>query len=565
MRAFIALFLLVVGLAVPAPAVAQSGFSGSLFRNGPPPWAVEAPGSAGARYGLGLDVFFEQQESLRITFNEQRIASGEQSETVRTDPGLLNRKFNLRWDLNGTGIQPAIALPLPRTLGIYPTLVIQAAVADIGIDFRDRNRPEDSSSLKGRGPLFGTGLDLTRPLCRSCSWFAGAGYFFQKISGVTVDRSPVFRPEGFDVLEDRVRLDRDVHAVSTRVGYGFPGSRVISYVGALHRWNDVKIDDRLRYRDSFQTETSLASRTRLESEVTLAVAGVEARLGSRLFGRLEASVGGGDRGGMVRVVYLPGGAAPVTPPPPEPEQPSREETARIAGRLQEIRREFAGAVESLGDVVALETLLELLNRFEKEVLGTLPYPEYAAMRDLVNLHFQQARDRLKQGSPAGRMPSPFHAVPATFNPHLSSRIEPAALILAEVRTKTEASRIFGPLLDFVDLMWKRFNTSDIVVNPCVKTNPVQGARIDLHPLSYKGDTVTTNKHKKLRRGYYAYHASKKGYAEIECPKGRMENCLDLLTPDRPIIVCTLSRSQNDREALCTADEETDGQRECESP
>ena len=259
MRAFLAL---VGGLALASPVAPQTGFWSHLF--GPvadsyPPWAVEAPSGAGARYGLGLDVFSEHQESLKITFNEQRILSGEDSETVRTDPGLLNRKFNLRWDLTGAGVKPAVALPLPRTLGIYPTLVFQAAVVDVGLDFHDRNRSQDSSSLDGRGPLFGTGFDLTRSLCRSCPWFAGASYFFQKIPSVTVDRSPAFRPDRFEILEDRVQLERDVHAVATRVGYGFSGNRAVSYVGALHRWNDVRIDDRLRYRDPFQMETSLVS------------------------------------------------------------------------------------------------------------------------------------------------------------------------------------------------------------------------------------------------------------------------------------------------------------------
>ena len=86
MRAFLAL---VAALTVASPVAAQTGFWSNLF--GPvadshPPWAVEAPSGAGARYGLGLDVFSEHQESLEITFNEQRIQSGEEGGTVRTDP-----------------------------------------------------------------------------------------------------------------------------------------------------------------------------------------------------------------------------------------------------------------------------------------------------------------------------------------------------------------------------------------------------------------------------------------------------------------------------------------------
>jgi hypothetical protein len=45
--------------------LAKSGRGGFLSRlfgrvsDPTPPWAVEAPGAAGARFGLGLDLFFE--------------------------------------------------------------------------------------------------------------------------------------------------------------------------------------------------------------------------------------------------------------------------------------------------------------------------------------------------------------------------------------------------------------------------------------------------------------------------------------------------------------------------
>jgi len=549
----------VAALAAASPVAAQTGFWSNLF--GPvadshPPWAVEAPSGAGARYGLGLDVFSEHQESLEITFNEQRIQSGEDGETVQTDPGLLNRKFNLRWDLTGTGIQPAVALPLPRTLGIYPTLVFQAAVADVRLDFHDRNRSQDSSSLNGRGPLFGTGLDLTRSLCRSCPWFAGASYFYQKIPSVTADRSPAFGVNGFAVLEDRVRLERDVQAISTRVGYGFSGNRAVSYVGVLHRWNDVKIDDHLRYRDPFETETALTTRTRLASEVTLALAGVEARLGPRLFGRLEASVGGGDRGGLFRVVYLTGGRR-EEPPSRRPEQPSQAETARISGRLQEIRTELGSTAESVGEAASLSGILEILDRFEKEVLEALPYPRYAALRDLVSLRFKQARKRLEQESPLTRLPSPPRVLPAAFH----------ALAQPPPRGKPEASSVFASLVEFVGVVWKRFNEGDVVIDPCVRTEPDQEATVDLYPLSYKEgvERILSNDHLPLSRGLYAYRVIKKGYGPLECPGGRTEECrLNLLDRDRPLIRCRLSLSKEDPEASCYVTDEPAGSWECKS-
>ncbi|HEY0512570.1 MAG TPA: hypothetical protein VGH73_11735 [Thermoanaerobaculia bacterium] len=575
-RSCAALGLLVVGLASPALAAGAGGGAWSrLFgwvSDSKPPWAVEAPGGAGERYGLGLDLFFEHQESLRITFMEQRLQTldlqtgRDVGEIIRTDPGLLNRKFDLRWDLKGVGAQPAVALPLPRTLGIYPTLVLQAAGADVSLDFHDRNRPGDSSSLSGRGPLFGAGLDLTTSLCRSCPWFAGASYFFQKLPSLTVDRSPAFGPQGFAVLEDKVRLGRDVHEVSTRAGYGFPGNRALSYLGVRHRWTDLDINDHLRTRDPFGVfEMSLDSRTRLKSEVTLALAGVEARLGPGLFGRLETSVGGGDRGALLRVVYLP--SHPGSPSGNPPERPTPAETARIAARIREIRTEFAAVEESLPEAVALTTLLALLDRLEREVLAALPYPEYAALRDLVTYRFQQAQVRLRQGTAQGRMSLPSRAVQAAFNPRPTSRIDPAAGSSERSLRKSEASGAFGPILDLLDLMWKRFNDNDVRVNPCVKTEPALEAAVELYPLSYRdgGGRILSNDQLPLSRGLYAYSVIKRGYEPIECPADRSEGCrLNLLTLDRPLIRCKLSLSKKDPEASCFVTDEPPGRWECKS-
>ncbi|HYX23965.1 MAG TPA: hypothetical protein VFC23_07410 [Thermoanaerobaculia bacterium] len=449
-------------LASPAVAAAETGEGGSwwsrLFAHisdAQPPWAVEAPGAAGARYGLGLDHFSERQESLQITFMEQSIRTrdlptgAEVGEVERTDPGLLNRKFKFRSELKGVG--PAVTLRLPSTLGLYPTLVLQAAAADVSLDFLDRNRPQDSSSLGGRGPLFGAGLDLTRSLCRSCPWFAGASYFFQRLPSLTVDRSPHFALPGFDVLDDEVRLGRDIQEASTRVGYGFPGSRVVSYLGVRHRWNDVKIDDRLQYRDPFQqVETTLASRTQLKSEVTLALAGIEARLGPRLFGRLETSVGGGDRGVLLRMVYL------GPPPPPRPddnanakvEKRGKEIAEEIAPSLSEIEASFLAGWKSLkvlegpdGQPAYLSRELEdLLKKTERDIFRVLGrFPELEALRDWVHDEFNTVRVDL--GLTAGitvarRAARPGHAAFAILIPRLAFSPPPNRFQLAQTTEKT---------------------------------------------------------------------------------------------------------------------------------
>jgi len=530
-----------------------------------PPWAVEAPGAAGSRYGLGLDLFFEHQESLRISFAEQTIQTRdlltgrEEVEVLRTDPGLLNRKFDILWDLAGAGIQPAVALPLPRTLGLYPTLVLQAASADVSLDFHDRNRPGDTSSLEGRGPLFGTGLDLTRSLCRSCPWFAGASYRFQRLPSLTVDRSPSFGPQDFEILKDEVRLSRDAQEVSARVGYGFSGNRVVSYLGVSRLKNDVEIEDHLRYLDPFgEVETDLLSRTRLESEVTLALAGVEARLGPRLFSRMETSVGERDWGVLFRVVYFPSRATTG------PDFPS------IAAQLRAIRKELVESVNDLPEIVELAVVNALLDRIERKLLAVLPFPELAALQDSVREQFRKAREVLaRETAGASSVHSRPRAVPAALRTGWFMSPETATARLApQLRRKPEVSGGFDSIVAFIDLLIKRFENDDVRINLCVRTEPAQGARVVLYPLSYPegGDRIRSNDKVPLRRGLYAYRVALSNYGLLQCPEKNSDECrLDLLSRDRPFVRCMLSKSQTSPEGSCTVTDEPPGRWECKSP
>jgi hypothetical protein len=329
-------------------------------------------------------------------------------------------------------------------LGIYPTLVFQAAAADVSLDFGDRNRPEDSSSLDGRGRLFATGLDLTRSLCGSCPWFAGASYHFQRLPDLNADRSPPFNPPGFEILEDEVQLSRDVHEASTRIGYGFSGNRVVSYLGASHRWTDVEIEDHLRYRDPFQTvETALDSRTRLESEVTLALAGVEARLGSRLFSRLETSVGEGDWGVLFRVVYT--GRSEEPPRPQNVRQRAREIEKKIAPDLARIEAAFLIGWKSLkvvegpdGQPAYLSTELEeFLKKTEEDILNALDkFPEFEALRDWVRARFNAARSELGLPTSDAAPVAPGYAAVAVIASSASLSLPVSRVRLAQADKKT---------------------------------------------------------------------------------------------------------------------------------
>lgn len=534
-----------------------------------PSWAVEAPGAAGARFGLGLDVFFEHQESLKISFLEQTVRTrdlltgGEETGVMRTDPGLLNRKFDLQLDLAGVGIQSAIALPsvgLPRDLRLYPTLVFQAASADVSLDFHDGTRAEDSSSLDGQGPLFGTGLDLATSLCRNCPWFTGASYRFQRLPSLTVDRSPPFGPAGFNVLEDEVRLGREVQEASARAGYSFSGNQVVSYLGVSHRWTDVEIEDHLRYRDPFgEVETTLDSLTRLDSETTLALAGVEARLGPRLFSRMETSVGDGDWGVLFRVSYL------LTK---EPERLTENQSTEIAAQIGKIRTEYVQALNALPETVELAVVYTLLDRIEKKLLAILPFPEFAAMHDSVRYEFRKIRERLAQGNAVDttrRSPPLF--VPAVLRTDWSMPAEPTALRLApESRKNSQVSSRTDSLLNFIDLIWKVFSTSDIEVHLCVTTAPAKGAIVELWPLSFPGggDSVTSNDRTYFYRGLYAYRTRLSEYEPLKCPFENSDECrLDLLKRDHPLVECTLNK-KGATVGACTVTDEPPGRLDCKT-
>ncbi|HKH49735.1 MAG TPA: hypothetical protein VKM72_34190 [Thermoanaerobaculia bacterium] len=306
----IVLFLLHWSLGSPA-AEAQEAEALFRFFRAIPPWTVEAPGVARARFGLGLDVFFERQESLRIASQEKTlrlrdVPSGrEETELLREDPRLLNRKFDILLELEGGGSELSVPLPDVPILGLSPSLVFQAAAADVHLDFLDRNRAADSTSYDGRGSLFGTGLDLTASLCRSCPWFAGASYRFQKIPSHDIDRSPAFSAPRFEILEDETRLGREVHEISARAGYSLPGNRIASYIGVRRRSTTVQIDDELRYRDPFGiTETHISTRSKLDSDTTLALAGLEAHLAGPFYARIDTALGEGDRVVWANLMYL---------------------------------------------------------------------------------------------------------------------------------------------------------------------------------------------------------------------------------------------------------------------
>lgn len=279
----------------------------------PPPWAVESPAAAGdgARFGLGLDSFFEKQKSLRIR-SQQSVTLLQGPDglplpmIVNGDAELLNRKFDLEWELRGAGVQVPLALScfrLTDLVRVFPTVTFEASMADITLNILDKPEPGFSTSLQGRGPLFGTNIGVTATL--GGAWFAGTTYHYRSLPSLAVDRSPGFAAPGFEVLHDEVRLSQEIHEVSTKAGYVTADGKTAYYTGVRARQTDVEIEDELRLRDGiFGRETELNSRSKLGSEVVQAVVGVDRHLRGPLFARTEATFGDQDYGVMVTIAYV---------------------------------------------------------------------------------------------------------------------------------------------------------------------------------------------------------------------------------------------------------------------
>lgn len=276
----------------------------------PAPWAVENPGGAGARLGLGLGYLVERQDGLRFTFSQtivtlHDLAQGTDSTTVlQGDPELNNRKFDYQGELSLPTVRIPIALPTERW-GFYSAAILEAAWADLTFEFVDQAQPELSTALEGDGLAFGLGLELAAPFCRTCRWFAGGGYRFRTLSRLEVERAPLFNMPNFEVLSDEVTASRETHELFARLGYGSFGDRVAPYFGIRGRWTEVEVKDELRLASAiFGQETTLSSRSEYESDTLSGVVGVDVHFAGSFFGRAEASFSNDDRAAFFKITYV---------------------------------------------------------------------------------------------------------------------------------------------------------------------------------------------------------------------------------------------------------------------
>lgn len=415
--------------------------------------SLALPVAAESRFGLGLDLLFEHQESLEVSafrgtiLTRDLLNGGEQSAEQPGDPALLNRKFDLVWELEGTGVE--LPIELPGRWGLDPKIVLQAGVADVSLDFIGLRDRRDDAVLSGRGPLFGAELEVEGSLFGGSPLSWSGTLRWQQLPSLTVDRSPAFRPEGFEVtadgvelsqqgfevMGDEVRLSQEVQELTARVGYSVASGRTKTYLGIRHRRTNLTIEDELGYVDPLgEIETRLASRTELKSGVTLAVAGVESSLGDRLHGRVETAVGAGDLIVVGRVVYLwprEGRQEEGETDDVEQERRARAIADALAPRLGTIKAEFLAERRGLtlaegreGDSVYLAREVDaLLTRTEEKLLAALDaFPELEALMDWVRDQFDAAWKELASAHTTA-LTAP---IPAQVT-HAALALRPAAL------------------------------------------------------------------------------------------------------------------------------------------
>jgi hypothetical protein len=527
---------------------------------GAPPWSVESPGAADAPFVIGLDVVYGRMDGLRITSQDSVVtlrdpATGTSETTaIPGDPALLNRKFSIRVRSTGEGAQIPIALPrIPLAAGVslFPTFVVQGASTDLTLDFADKREPADSTSLRGRAPLYGLGLSLAAPLCPGCPWFASAGYRFSTLRGLAAARSPAFDPPGFDVLQDRSRLSLRRDEEVFRVGRGLPGGRVAVHLGLLRSRDLLAEDDTVQLASRQVAEqTLLSSRTKLAANATAGLAGVEARVAGPLLLRLEAVFGGGSSGVALKLAWIE--LPPVVPPPPaepssHPDRPQEEVAAQILSGLEPIRAELARRMASLETVrpdpagpvlVSATAVARLIDDMERELLAALWGQELAALCDYVRYVCQGLRQALH--------------LPATTAGAAPPR---AAVAQASFRTAFLAAHRVAPPGDDRGITDRG---RDLVV-----VSAQEPAYFQMAPYSYRANSTGLRRIKGKRlvlqdvwRGLYWYNVKRDRFKP---PDG---DRLFLIEGSPRAIHCTLAETSKADLTLCEPDPVEPGGKEC---
>jgi len=524
-------------------------------------WAAAlllAPGKACGQFrlfdlGAGTDYLSELQKSLTISssLGTVTIFDPQDGSTVtgplNGDPRLLNRKFDIEWQMSGPGVRLPFTLSTPRVIGgasIRPTLTLEALDGDFDLRFLNQRESSPNDALHGRGPMYGAELALR---AESRTWFAETGYRYHSLPGTAADRSQPFTSPGAEVLTDESRLSRETHDVFTRVGYS-PSEGLFTYTGVRYRKAHVEVKDDLRFVDAFRRETALSSLTKLDGSATEAMVGVEGRRGS-FMGRTEITFNDKDYGVLATALYVRRSQSV------ERERAKADRiAAEIAPKLARIRDEFARSRRELpiveasgvGRAYLAEPVRELLDKTERDLLSVFKtHDELQPLRDYTRDLFTHTRETLlasaTQASSLSWTPS-FAALRGLHGPvYLQARPQETRLVI-----------VFS--LGFIGLgkvelaigrMTDQAQGRDIAPDLCVKTEPAVKGYLTLRHLASPNAGNVINKGadtfkivRTVYRGLYDYElaVSTPGYEN-----SRNVNNVPLNLVDDPgsIIFCVL--------------------------
>ncbi len=321
----------VLAVFLPAGAVPRSALARPASPStGPPAWALEVPGAAGARWGLGLDALRSETDDIAAPGGVQQVRA--QFVTVEDDlvPGAqldLDLNLNLDLELHRTGVQVPISLGSFR-LGLgraYLFTVLEGGNAGATVTTRfpsemtpGANQDGDlytvqspGGSLDGDGSYYGASLGLAAGLGARQSWFVEGRARFLKIPSVELNGSlddSFSRLSGGGSPTDG-ELDTEQRSASVRLGRSLFGGRIAPYLGVRRVSYDADLTTTttlVGLGDNPMVPIVLDTDHHVEADTTDGVAGVDARLGRHLFARAESTFGD-DRTLLLKVVRLFGG------------------------------------------------------------------------------------------------------------------------------------------------------------------------------------------------------------------------------------------------------------------
>lgn len=232
-----------------------------------------------------------------------------------------------------------------------------------------------------------------------------------------------------------------------------------------------------------------------------------------------------------------------------PKREAADIAAVLAPRLAEIEARFIKRRAELPPGYTSEAVSALLNTTEAELLDALSYQELAALRDFVQEEFRKARVNLGE-TRIGRKKD-------RIRPSFPIQVVLASLSGSRLPQDTRSGRSSGavsrsnpnPVLDRVaddlHLVKRMAEQDELLVSICVTSEPGDGVKVSLRPLSIRVwtvETVTIGELPTLYRGIYLYKASRSLKAGASCVNPLKQGCspLDLVRHPLPALYCQLS-------------------------